>query len=156
MRPTRVAVLAALVVVAAAVTWAVLRVLDSRMSLQPGVPSSAAVALLLLAVALAVTARSLQARLQRRPGTKPVHPLIAARMAALAKAGSHTGALATGVYTGVALFLLPASTAFVRGNAARAGLAVLAALLVMAAALFLERVCRVPDAPPSDDDAVPS
>jgi hypothetical protein len=85
-----------------------------------------------------------------------VNPLVAARMAALAKAGSHTGALVAGAYTGVCLFLLPASTAFTRGNAARAGFAVLAALLVVAVALFLERVCRVPDKPPDDDDVAPA
>ena len=57
------------------------------------------------ALALVLWARGTRARLARRPGTRPIEPLVAARTAALAMAGSRTGAAVAGFYLGVALAL---------------------------------------------------
>jgi hypothetical protein len=153
VRPTRYGVLAALAVLVGAVTWGVLRVLDSRSQggTLPALPWTAPVALLLLAVGIAVAALSLRGRLQGREGTRPVNPLQAARMAVLSKAASHAGALFVGLYAGVLVFLLPDLEADLRRTrAATAGLGILGSLALVAAGLFLERVCRLPE--DRDDD----
>lgn len=152
MRPTRPGVLAGVAVVFATLAWGVLTVLDAVAGVVPAVPWLAAVTLFLLALALLAAAFSLRARLRGRPGTKPVHPIAAARMAALAKAASLGGTLVFGGYAGVcAFFLLDIDTAFDRDRAGASALAALASLGLVAAALFLERVCRLPE-PPEDDD----
>ena len=76
------------------------------------------------------------------------------RMLALAKASAIVGALAAGCYGGYALAFLDALDAtlgrerFVRGLAAA-----IASLLLMIAALLLERACRLPDDEDDDPDA---
>jgi hypothetical protein len=150
--PTRPGTLLTVVVVAAACGWGGLSVADA-FGFLPRVPLLASVTLLLLAGWLLFTAVSMRARLRRRPGTRPVSPFVAARMAALAKAGSLGGATVAGVYAGVAVFFLAdLETDFDRQRALRAVLAVLASLAVVGAALFLERVLRLPDEDDEDED----
>lgn len=152
MRPTRARLLVALGVVAAAVGWAVTTLVDAFADRTLPVPWTAAVVMLVLAVALALWARGTRARLAGRPGTTPMDPLVAARSAALAMAASRTGALVAGFYAGVAVALAPSwDVGTVRGRIVVAALTVVGAGLVVAAALWLEHVCRVPPGP-SDDD----
>jgi len=122
----------------------------------PALPWLPSVTLLLLAVAEAVTAQATRARIERRPGAQPVEPLLVARLVALAKASSVTGALAVGVYAGVAVYLLQQ-----RGQLAAAERdlpvalgGVVAGGLLVAAALWLERSGRIPDDPDDPRRAV--
>ena len=81
-------------------------------------------------------------------------PIVAARSAALAMAASRTGAIVAGFYAGVTVGLLPGwSVAYVRDRVVVSAVTVLTASLVVAAALWLERVCRVP--PDASDDPKP-
>jgi hypothetical protein len=111
----------------------------------------------LLAVAEAVTARATQVRLDRRPGTSPIDPLLVARLAALSKASSLGGAVFGGVFGGVLLYVAGARDRLVAASddlpIAAGG--VLSCLLLVAAALWLERTCRIPDGPdePGQDSA---
>ncbi|HET6816644.1 MAG TPA: DUF3180 domain-containing protein [Mycobacteriales bacterium] len=146
MRPTRLWVLALLVAVAGAVAYILSRAFYADV---PSPPTFAPLWLLLLALAEGYTAQLTRGRLAGRHGTKPIHPLVVARLAALAKATSPVGALATGAYAG---FL--AKVAMTDGPAAhndtRTAIAgVACSLLLTLAALLLERVCRV--APPRDE-----
>jgi heme A synthase len=154
MTPTRPRLLAALVVVSAAVGWGVVRLVDAYLDRSLPVPWTAALVMLVLAVALALWARGTRARLSRRPGTKPMDPIVAARSAALAMAASRTGAIVAGFYAGVTVGLLPGwSVPYVRDRVIVSAATVLTASLVVAAALWLERVCRVP--PDASDDPKP-
>ena len=154
MTPTRPRLLAALVVLSAAVGWGVVRLVDAYLDRSLPVPWTAALVMLVLAIALALWARGTRARLAGRPGTKPMDPIVAARSAALAMAASRTGAIVAGFYAGVTVGLLPGwSVAYVRDRVVVSAVTVLTASLVVAAALWLERVCRVP--PDASDDPKP-
>jgi hypothetical protein len=141
-------------VVAGAVGWGVVTVVDAYSDGSLPVPWTAPVVMAVLAVALALWTRGTRARLAGRPGTTPMEPIVAARSAALAMAASRTGAIVAGFYSGVALALLPSwEVAYVRERVVIALLTVLGAGLVIAAALWLEHVCRVP--PDTSDDENP-
>jgi hypothetical protein len=154
MRPTRPRLLVALVVLSAAVGWGAARLVDAYADRSLSVPWTAALVMFLLALALALWARGTRARLAGRPGTKPMDPLVAARSAALAMAASRTGAIVAGFYSGVAIGLAPGwAVAYVRERIIIAVVTVLLAGLVVAAGLWLERVCRVPPDAPDDPKA---
>lgn len=150
MRPTRPWALVVLAVVAAAVAHILTRAFYADV---PSPPTLAPLWLLLLALAEGYTAQLTRGRLAGRQGTKPINPIVVARLAALAKASSPVGALATGAYAG---FL--AKVAMTAGPAAhddtRTAIAgVVCGFALTLAALLLERVCRVkppPDEPPLD------
>jgi hypothetical protein len=138
--------------VAGILSWAGARLWNSIGTL-PSVPLAAPIVLALIAVVLLSTALSLRARLkaqrERRPGAKGVDLLMAARAVVFGQASALVAALVAGMYGGTGVFLLelldfPAR----RDQAIYAGFSVLAGLAVIAAALFLERVCRLPE----DDD----
>ncbi|GHF96249.1 DUF3180 domain-containing protein [Streptomyces filamentosus] len=149
MKQLRLKVLAGLFLVAGVLSWGGARLWDSVGTL-PSVPLAAPVVLAVIAVVLTATALSLRARLraqrERRPGAKGVEPLMAARAVVFGQASALVAALVAGLYGGVGVFLLgsldvPAR----RDQALYAAAAVVAAFAVIAAALFLERVCRLPE-----------
>ncbi|MGW2745911.1 DUF3180 domain-containing protein [Streptomyces sp. NPDC001450] len=149
MRELRIRVLAGVFVVAGILSWAGARLWNSIGTL-PSVPLAAPVVLALIAVVLFATALSLRARLkaqrERRPGAKGVDPLMAARAVVFGQASALVAALVAGMYGGTGVFLLelldiPAR----RDQALYAGLSVLAGIGVIAAAMFLERVCKLPE-----------
>jgi hypothetical protein len=150
VKPTRPTVLLAVAAVSIAVGWAAIRLWESRDGTSLVVPWSAPGALIFLAVVLAGVALTLRARLdafrEGLVGARRPDPIFAARAAALAKASSLVGALIAGLYIGVGIFLLLdyESSAPERRRLIACGLTVAAALVLVAAALFLERVLRVP------------
>lgn len=151
MTPTRPSTLVALFVSAAAIAWGLLRVLESRGTVLPPLPWLGPFSIGVLGAAVVVSAASLHRRLLGRPGTKPPNPIGVARLAALAKAASHAGALIGGAYAGWVLLLLPdLEVTGRRDRAAVAVVAVVASLVLIAGGLVLERVCRV--RPPRDED----
>ena len=152
MRELRIRVLVGVFVVAGVLSWAGARLWNSIGTL-PSVPLAAPIVLALIAVVLLATALSLRARLkaqrERRPGAKGVDPLMAARAVVFAQASALVAALVAGMYGGTGVFLLELlDTPNRRDQAIYAGFSVLAGLAVIGAALFLERVCRLPE----DDD----
>ncbi|KPH96947.1 Protein of unknown function DUF3180 [Actinobacteria bacterium OK006] len=152
VKQLRIRTLAAVFVVAGVLSWAGAR-LWSAVGTLPRVPLAAPIVLALIAVVLLSTALSLRARLkaqrERRPGAKGVDPLMAARAVVFGQASALVAALVSGMYGGTGAFLLesldiPAR----RDQAIYAGFSVLAGIAVIAAAFFLERVCKLPE----DDD----
>jgi hypothetical protein len=143
-------VLLAVGAVSVAVGWAAIRLWQSREGTAFMVPWSAPGAIAFLAVVLFGIALMLRARLAAfREGQVGAHrpdPIFAARAAALAKASSLVGALVGGLYLGVGIFLLIdyENSAVERRRLIACGLTVAAALVLLAAALFLEHVLRVP------------
>ena len=153
MKPTRTRTLALIAVLAAAVTWAVLTAVYSRL---PPLTWTLVPALLIAAAAEAWTGRDLRARIAGRPGKRPAPPLFVARVVALAKASSQTAALLAGISAGFMIYLSGlASAPTPRSDLVNASLSFGACLVLMAAALFLEYCCRVPRGPGADDDEVP-
>ncbi|SNS77536.1 DUF3180 domain-containing protein [Actinomadura mexicana] len=153
MKPSRPLFLVALVVVIGVITWAVLR--SAYLSLPP-LPWTAVPTLLLLALGEAFTGLNVLRRLRRKPSKdratdarksrqKPLDPLAVARLAALGKASAHSAAVIAGVFGGFAVSLAssldkstPRHDFFVSGGT------FLAAVVLVAAACFLEYACRVP------------
>ncbi|MEU7721864.1 DUF3180 domain-containing protein [Streptomyces tibetensis] len=158
MRELRIRVLAGVFVVAGVLSWAGARLWNSVGTL-PSVPLAAPIVLAVIAVVLLATALSIRARLkaqrERRPEAKGVDPLMAARAVVFGHASALVAALVAGMYGGTGVFLLesldiPAR----RDQAIYAGLSVVAGIGVIAAAIFLERVCKLPEDDENDGTGV--
>ena len=149
MRELRIRVLVGVFVVAGILSWAGARLWNSIGTL-PSVPLAAPIVLALIAVVLLATALSLRGRFkaqrERRPEAKGVDPLMAAHAIVFGQASALVAALVAGMYGGTGVFLLelldiPAR----RDQAIYAGFSVVAGIAVIVAAIFLERVCRLPE-----------
>lgn len=120
----------------------------------PLLPWSAIPTLLLLALAEGYTAGRTRRRIRREPGTEPIQPLSAARLVALAKASALFAALALGFFAGMALSVSDTLVLPVHREVFATALGTsLSAGLLLAAALYLEYSCRVPEE--EDDDHPP-
>jgi hypothetical protein len=121
-----------------------------------------------IALAEALGARTLKARLEAlraarsgrdeptalpRSGAQVRHvePLLVARVAVLAQASAWVGAVFAGLWAGVLLHVAPqvGRLQYAAGDTVGSGLGVVLAVALVAAALWLESVCRVP---PSRDE----
>lgn len=145
MTPTRIRLLAVLAVVAGAVGWGVLILIEGQSGRVIPVPWLAPATLWLLAVAVLVWALTCRPRLLRKPGARPMASLVATRTAALAMAASRTGSLVAGFYAGLAFGAFgsrqtPAGNTTVWASA----LSTLGAVALVAGALWLEHMCRLP------------
>ncbi|WP_432119358.1 DUF3180 domain-containing protein [Streptomyces sp. bgisy032] len=158
MKELRIRLLAGVFVVAGVLSCAGAR-LWSAIGTLPSVPLAAPIVLALIAVVLLATALSLRARLkaqrERRPDAKGVDPMMAARAVVFGHASALVAALVSGMYGGTGVFLLesleiPAR----RDQAIYAGLSVVAGIGVIAAAMFLERVCKLPEDDENDGTGV--
>lgn len=148
MTPTRPGTLALAALVACVVGWTLGRRFYGDIPRMTWFP---AITLVLLAVTEGLAARTTWARIARRPGTLPVEPLVVARFAALAKASSLGGALVGGAYAGLLLWEIGQRDrlAAAAADVAETAGAVVGSLLLVAAALWLERACRIPKRPES-------
>ncbi|GGT61874.1 hypothetical protein GCM10010256_18930 [Streptomyces coeruleorubidus] len=141
--------LAGVFVVAGVLSWAGARLWNSIGTL-PSVPLAAPIVLALIAVVLLATALSIRARLkaqrERQPDAKGVDPMMAARAVVFGQASALVAALVAGMYGGTGVFLLESlDNPARRDQAISAGFSVLAGIGVIAAAIFLERVCKLPE-----------
>jgi hypothetical protein len=119
----------------------------------PDIPWLPAFTVFAIAIGEAVLARTTKARIDRRPGAAPVEPLAVARYAVLAKASSLAGSIFAGFYLGLLIWLLAQRGRLTQANAdiAPTAAGVVAALALIAAAMWLERACRVPKRPEDDE-----
>ncbi|MBB6476830.1 DUF3180 family protein [Sphaerisporangium rubeum] len=151
MTPSRPGVLVLVLAGVAALTWVVLQQVYSSL---PTVPWTAIPTVLLLAVGEAFSGYMTRARIRREPGTKPVEPLAVARLAALAKASAHVGAVCGGIFAGFVLYVLPLLDQDTpRRDFFLAGGSLIACVILICAALYLEHCCRVPKSP--DEESRP-
>jgi hypothetical protein len=106
-----------------------------------------------LAVVESVLARNTRARIEHRPRSGAVNPLLVARYAVLAKASSLAGAIFAGAYGGVTAWALSelGQLRVANANLAPSIAGLVGALALVAAGLLLERACRVPK-PPDEDE----
>jgi len=148
VKATRPWTLVAVAAACALVVWLIVRVTFTKL---PPLPWTAVPAMLILAIAEGFSGRNLQARIQGRRGGKPLAPMAVARMAALAKASSLGGAVFGGFGAGFLVYTLGSiDKAVPRSDAINAGATLVAAIVLVLAALYLEHCCRAP-APPDDE-----
>lgn len=126
-----------------------------------------------IALAEALGGRALKARLEAlraarsgrdEPSALPgsgaqvrhVEPMLVARVAVLAQASAWVGAVFAGLWAGVLLHVAPQVGRLqdAAGDTVTSALGVVLAAALIAAALWLESVCRVP--PGGDDDPPPA
>ncbi len=125
--------------------------------------------LAVLAIAEALGARTLRTRLAAeraaragrapRPGepaVRLVEPLLVARLVVLAQASAYVGAVFTGVWGGVLAHVWPAADRVqaAGGDTVTAALGIGCSLGLVAAALWLESVCRIPPEEMGSTDGV--
>jgi hypothetical protein len=150
--PTRPATLVVAVLGAAALAWLGISHFYGDI---PSLPLLPAISVAALALLEGLAAFATKARIERRPGTTPVNPLVVARYAVLARASSLAGALFFGVYGGMLAWLLTQRSRLAAASdditPAVAGTVASAALV--AAALWLEFACRVPKPPEDEEDS---
>ena len=146
MKPTRIPVLLLAFLVAAAGGYLLA---EGAYSQIPPLPGLAPVTLGLLAAVEGGMAWVVRGKIRGRATGRPMHPLQIARAAVLAKASSLGGALVGGVYGGLFVWTFERrGTVATYGDDARvAGLASGAAIVLVVAALLLERSCRTPRPP---------
>ena len=148
MRPTKGTLLAALAVLAAAVGWGLSALWETVTGRYLPVPWTTGAALALLAAALLIWTLLVRPRLKHHDGARPLEAIVAARTAALAMAASRTGAIAGGVYLGIGLsFVSRFAQESGRDRVVSCAFSVVASVAVVVVALWLERLCRVPEAP---------
>jgi hypothetical protein len=150
VRPTRIPALLLAVLLTAAFGYLLAETAYARI---PPLPALAPVSLGLLAVLEAGLAYVVRGKVRGRAGAgRPMHPLQVARAAVLAKASSLGGALFAGAYGGIFLWTFGrrGTVATYSADARVSGLSAGAAVLLVVAALLLERACRIPRQP---DDA---
>lgn len=149
MNPSRLSDLLAAAFAAGVLVWLWLHFSYGTL---PPLPWTAVPTLALLAGGELLAAVNTRARLRRRPGTRPINPLLVARLAVLAKASAYTAAMVAGGFTGVLVFVLPELSRGVgQRDAAVSGASLAAALVLAGVALFLEYTCRVPEQPDGTD-----
>lgn len=151
LRPTSMSTLVVAALVAAAVAWLLISTNDLFYRISP-LPWTGAAVLAVLAMAEAYLAQNTSARIQRKPGSLPVHALSVARFAALAKASSLVGALSAGFTAGLLVWLLLEPTREAASSVPVAATTLVAAAALIGAALWLERSCRVPERPDGEDE----
>lgn len=151
MKPTSAPFLVTLGILGVALGLGLTWIVGGQTGRALAVPGLSAAALWLLAIGVASWAAFMGPRLRKAPGTTPVPPLAAARAAVLGMAASRMGALVAGIYLGImggtwSAVDTPAGLATVTVS----GVSAAGALGVVAAGLWLERLCRLPN----DDDDV--
>jgi len=144
LRPTRPATLVIASLAAAAVAWLLISRFYGDFPRLPWLPTATLAALAVLEGYAAINTR---ARIERRPGQDPVNPLVVARFVVLAKASSLVGSIFAGFYAGLVVWLAIERTRAATNDLPAAIAGLVAGLALIAAALWLERSCRVPEPP---------
>ena len=150
MGPTRISTLVVAALAAAAVAWLLIgSFLYNRLPALSWLPVFTLAGLAVLETYAAFNTRS---RIARRPGHDPVNALMVARFVVLAKASALVGAIFAGAYAGMTGWLLVQPTKAAGDDRPAAFGGTLAAIALVAAALWLERCCRVPERPEDEQE----
>jgi hypothetical protein len=152
MQPTKISMLAVLAVLAAAVGWSFAQLWPTFFG--QGMPVSIGSAIAMILVFLTLLTWTLMTRARLKPGAtiNRLHPIVAARTAALAMSASRVGALAFGFYVGVFLANIAADYSSAGSDRIRiSAITSIASLLTAVVALWLERICQIKE-PPTDSE----
>ncbi|WP_132428367.1 DUF3180 domain-containing protein [Pseudonocardia endophytica] len=118
----------------------------------PSLPIAAAVVLGVLGLAELAGGFVLRNRIERRNDAPPVDPLLAARALLVARASAYAGSAVAGLWVGLLVHTLPDAGTVTAASAdsVTGGIGLACALVLVGAALWLERCCRAPDDPESE------
>ncbi|KAA0022064.1 DUF3180 domain-containing protein [Antrihabitans cavernicola] len=152
MKPTRVWDLLALFLIAGVASWILVRVLYGQL---PPIPIYAGASLYPIAGIELIAALMIRARINDHrigDGPRQLHPITAARAVALAKASALVGAASAGVWLGFLLWVFPqrSNLRAAVSDSPGAIVGLVAGVLLVAAALWLEHCCKTPDDPPDE------
>ena len=153
MQQTKISTLVVLAVLAAAVGWSFAQLWPKFVGQGMPVSVGSAIAMILVFVTLLIWTLMTRARLKPGVQINRLHPIVAARTAALAMSASRVGSLVFGFYVGV--FLANVAAEYSSAGADRIQISVvtaIASLLTAIVALWLERICRIKE-PPADGNA---
>ncbi len=152
----RIRLLVAVTVVTGALAWIALRLWSNAGHLLPQ-PSWAGLPLLVaVAIGLYLAGRPVK-KLVAGQATKPVHPLYAARVLVLAQAAALAGATVLGWYLAQVVLLLPDSDVESQQNRiVQLGALGLGSVLLAATGLVVQKMCRVDDRGPREDEEEPA
>jgi hypothetical protein len=154
MQQTKISMLAVLVVLAAAVGWSFAQLWPTFFGQGMPVSVGSAIAMILVFITLLIWTLMTRARLKPGATLSRLHPIVAARTAALAMSASRVGALAFGFYVGVFLANVVADYSSAGTDRIRiSAVTAFASLLTAAVALWLERICLLKE-PPNDRDSI--
>lgn len=149
--PIKVRDLTILAVGVAVIAWILVRYNYGSL---PAVPALAGIVLYVLAALEVLIAFIVRSRVASRDVGRArgqLHPLTAARVLALAKASAILGAIATGGWAGVLVFLWTQhDLAAADHDRPGAIIGLVGGVLLVGAALWLEYCCRAPDDPTDD------
>lgn len=150
MKPTRIWDLLGLFALAAVVVWLLVSVTYSNL---PPIPVFAGASLYPVAVIEVVVAFLVRSRINNGElgdGPRQLHPITAARAAALAKASAWVGAASAGVWLGFGMWVFPQRSTIRAASGDSPGVLVglAAGVLLVLAAMWLEHCCKTPPEPP--------
>lgn len=157
MGPTRKRDLAGTIVAVAVVGYLLLSGLYRWF---PPITVWTGLSLLVVAIVEAAWAFHVRAKInagQIGVGAGRLHPLSVARGVVIAKASAWVGAIVAGWWLGVLVYLLPRRSALQVAADDTKGVvvAVVSALTLVVAALWLQHCCKAPEEPPDGGDAAP-
>ncbi len=154
IQQTKVRMLAVLAVLATAVGWSLAQLWPTFFGQGMPVSMASAVAMILVFASLLIWTLMTRARLKPDAKSDRLHPIVAARTAALAMSASRVGSLASGFYVGVFLANVAADYSSAGTDRIRiSAVTAIASLLTAIVALWLEHICRLKD-PPADSEAI--
>ena len=154
IQQTKVSMLAVLAVLAAAVGWSVAQLWPTFFGQGMPVSIGSAIAMVLVFVTLLTWTLMTRARLKPGATVNRMHPIVAARTAALAMSASRVGSLAFGFYVGVLLANIVADYSSAGTDRIRiSAVTAIASLLTAIVAVWLERICQIKE-PPSNGDSI--
>ena len=152
MQQTKITMLVVLAILAAAVGWSFAQLWPTFFGQGMPVSVGSAIAMILVFVTLLTWTLMTRARLKPDAKVNRLHPIIAARTAALAMSASRVGSLACGFYIGVLLANLAADYSSAGSERIQiSAVTAIASLLTAIVAIWLERICRLKE-PPADSD----
>jgi hypothetical protein len=112
-----------------------------------------AIAMILVFVTMLIWTLMTRARLKPGATVNRLHPIVAARTAALAMSASRVGSLAFGFYVGVLLANVAANYSSAGTDRIRiSAVTAVASLLTAAVAIWLERICQIKEPPTNGRD----
>ena len=154
IQQTKVRMLAVLAVLATAVGWSLAQLWPTFFGQGMPVSIASAVAMILVFASLLIWTLMTRARLKPDAKSDRLHPIVAARTAALAMSASRVGSLASGFYVGVFLANVAADYSSAGTDRIRiSAVTAIASLLTAIVALWLEHICRLKD-PPAASEAI--
>ena len=154
MKQTKISTLFVLAILAAAVGWSFAQLWPTFFGQGMPVSTGSAIAMILVFTSLLIWTLMTRARLKPGATLNRLHPIVAARTAALAMSASRVGSLACGFYVGVLLANVAADYSSAANDRIQiSAVTAVASLLTAIVAVWLERICQIKE-PPADSDTV--